>query len=589
MKDKDRPVLPALNSDDGLPERLWAYDDFLAEEDPPVSDFSAGLVSLGYIKAGLRRSARLWCATAALGFVCGLGLAVAAPPAYQATTTVLLTHNSSQDPTDAVTTDISLAGSHTVADRAMAKLGLTGNAGAFVAAESVSAITNRVLQITVSAPSSAQAVARAQALATAFLAFRAEQLQDQQQLVGNGLDQQVNQAKAQLAAINQQISQLSGQSGSAAKLTQLNTQKTDAANNLDALQQTVASNQASGEAQVLSQIKGSQVLDAAAPVHHSVLKTDLIYALIGLVVGLVAGLAFVIVRSLITDRLRRRDDIADALGAPITVSAGPVRRRRWWPSRRRTRARRAADLQRLAASLRSTLPASSSGPAALALVAVDNQAEAAQVLVTLATSAAHDGQSVLIADLSPGTPVARLLGTAGPGVHQAETDGIQLTVAVPEAASLLPAGPVRPAGRPPSRPAGPPSSGANGSSSAGPDRRTGLRLPEADADGADTLRIAYQRADVLLTLVTLDPALGAAGLPTWAPSAAVVVTAGRSTWLRLNAVSELIQLSGTTLDAAVLIGADQSDESLGRSHTVPPRGPLSAPAPAAAPVAPRGL
>jgi capsular polysaccharide biosynthesis protein len=592
VKDKDRPVLPALNRDDDLPERLWAYDDFLAEEDPPVSDFSAGLVSLGYLKAGLRRSARLWCATAALGFVCGLGLAVAAPPAYQATTTVLLTHNSSQDPTDAVSTDISLAGSHTVADRAMAKLGLTGNAGAFVAAESVSAITNRVLQITVSAPSSAQAVARAQALATEFLAFRAEQLQDQQQLVGNGLDQQVNQAKAQLAAINQQISQLSGQSGSAAKLTQLNTQKTDAANNLDALQQTVASNQASGEAQVLSQIKGSQVLDAAAPVHHSVLKTDLIYALIGLVVGLVAGLAFVIVRSLITDRLRRRDDIADALGAPITVSAGPVRRRRWWPSRARTRARRAADLQRLAASLRSTLPAPSSGPAALALVAVDNQAEAAQVLVTLATSAAHDGQSVLIADLSPGTPVARLLGTAGPGVHQAETDGIQLTVAVPEEASLLPAGPrgpVRPAGRPPSRPAGQPSSRANGSSSYRPDRRTGLLPSGADADGADTLRTAYQRADLMLTLVALDPSLGAAGLPTWAPSAAVVVTAGRSTWLRLNAVSELIRLSGTTLDAAVLIGADQSDESLGRSHTVPPRGPLSSPAPVAAPAAPRGL
>jgi capsular polysaccharide biosynthesis protein len=592
VKDKDRPVLPALNSDDGLPERLWAYDDFLAEEDPPVSDFSAGLVSLGYLKAGLRRSARLWCATAALGFVCGLGLAVAAPPAYQATTTVLLTHNSSQDPTDAVSTDISLAGSHTVADRAMAKLGLTGNAGAFVAAESVSALTNRVLQITVSAPSSAQAVARAQALATEFLAFRAEQLQDQQQLVGNGLDQQVNQAKAQLAAINQQISQQSGQSGSAAKLTQLDTQKTDAANNLDALQQTVASNQASGEAQVLSQIKGSQVLDAAAPVHHSVLKTDLIYALIGLVVGLVAGLAFVIVRSLITDRLRRRDDIADALGAPITVSAGPVRRRRWWPSRPRTRARRAADLQRLAASLRSTMPAPSSGPAALALVAVDNQAEAAQVLVTLATSAAHDGQSVLIADLSPGTPVARLLGTAGPGVHQAETDGIQLTVAVPEEASLLPAGPrgpVRPAGRPPSRPAGPSSSRANGSSSSRPDRLTGLLPSEADADSAGTLRTAYQRADLMLTLVALGPSLDAANLPTWAPSAAVVVTAGRSTWLRLNAVSELIRLSGTTLDAAVLIGADQNDESLGRSHTVPPRGPLSSAAPVAAPVAPRGL
>jgi capsular polysaccharide biosynthesis protein len=573
VKDKDRPVLPALNSDDGLPERLWAYDDFLAEEDPPVSDFSAGLVSLGYLKAGLRRSARLWCATAGLGLVCGLGLAVAAPPAYQATTTVLLTHNSSQDPTDAVSTDISLAGSHTVADRAMAKLGLTGNAGAFVAAESVSALTNRVLQITVSAPSSAQAVARAQALATAFLAFRAEQLQDQQQLVGNGLDQQVNQAKAQLAAINQQISQLSGQSGSAAKLTQLNTEKTDAANNLDALQQTVASNQASGEAQVLSEIKGSQVLDAAAPVHHSALKTDLLYGLIGLVVGLVAGLAFVIVRSLISDRLRRRDDIADALGAPITVSAGPVPGRRAWLARRRTKARRAADLQRLVASLRTTLPSRSAGTAALAVVAVDNEPDVARVLVALATSLARDGKKVLVADLSPGAPAARLLGQAGLGVHPADVGGVRLAVAVPagaEAAGLLPDGPRDPVrvGRP-----------------------NGQRPQPAAAAGdiGEDLATAYQRADVLLTLVALDPSLGAADLPSWAATAAVVVTAGRSTWLRLNAVSELIRLSGTTLDAAVLIGADQSDESLGRSHTVPPRGPLSAPAPVAAPAAPHGL
>jgi capsular polysaccharide biosynthesis protein len=571
VKDKDRQVLPALNGDADLPERLWAYDDFLADEDQPVSDFSAGLVSLGFIRAGLRRSARLWCATAALGFVCGLGLVVAAPPAFQATTTVLLTHNSSQDPTDAISTDISLAESHTVADRAMTKLGLTGNAGVFVAAESVSALTDRVLQITVSAPTSAQAVTRAQALATEFLAFRAEQLQDQQQLVGNGLDQQVNQAKASLAAISQQISQLSGTSGSAAqaKLSTLNTQKTDAANNLDALQQTVASTQSSGEAQVLSQIKGSQVLDAAAPVHHSALKTKLLYALIGLFVGLMAGLAFVIIRSLISDRLRRRDDIADALGAPITASTGPVRERRWSPSRPRAKARRAGDRQRLVASLRSTMPSHPSGAAALAVVAVDNQREVAQVLVALATSNARDGKNVLVADLIPGAPAARLLGTAKPGVHPADVDGVRLTVAVPAEQDVLPAGPVRSSRR-----------GGQGPQSA---------AAAAAAEVGEDLAAAYQQADVLLTLVALDPSLGAANLPTWAPSAAVVVTAGRSTWLRLNAVSEMVRLSGATLSSAVLIGTDQGDESLGRSHTVPPRGPLSSPAPAAAPVSPRGF
>ena len=58
---RQHTVVPVLVGDGDLPQRLWDYDDFMSEEDPPVSDFSAGLVSLGFIKAALRRSARLWC------------------------------------------------------------------------------------------------------------------------------------------------------------------------------------------------------------------------------------------------------------------------------------------------------------------------------------------------------------------------------------------------------------------------------------------------------------------------------------------------------------------------------------------------
>jgi capsular polysaccharide biosynthesis protein len=562
VKDKDRQVLPSMNGDADLPERLWAYDDFMFEQDQPVSDFSAGLVSLGYIRAGLRRSARLWCATAAAGFVVGLGLAVAAPPSYQASTTILLTHNSSDDAVDAMQTDLALAQSHTVAERTMAKLNVKENVDAFVSAETITPTTDRILQITVSAPSSAQAVARASTVASEFLTFRAQQLQDQQQLVGNGLDQQINQAKNKLAAINEQIHQLSGQTGQSdqsdqsdqsgqsgsatqAKLTQLNAQKTDATNSLGALQQTVAANQSSAEAQILGEIKGSQVLDAAAPVHHSALKFDLIYALIGLFIGLVAGLAFVIIRSLITDRLRRRDDIADALGTPITVSAGPIQEHRWWPSWPRTRMARASDLQRLVTSLRGTLPSRRSGTAALAMVAVDNQREVARLLVALATDAVRSGRNVVLADLSHGTPAARLLGASTPGIHAVRVDGGQLAVAVPAEHDAMPVGPR--------------------------DRRQPQR-PGHDDDGA--LTAAYQQADLLLTLVNLDPSLGADNLPTWAPDAAVVVTAGRSTWLRINAVSEMVRMSGTKLAAAVLVGTDKSDESLGRSPAMPPQGPM---------------
>ena len=74
---------------------------------------------------------------------------------------------------------------------------------------------------------------------------------------------------------------------------------------------------------------------------------------------------------------------------------------------------------------------------------------------------------------------------------------------------------------------------------------------------------ACASADLLLTLVTLDPSLGAENLATWAASAVVVVTAGRSSWATINAVGEMIRLAGTSVASAVLVGTDKTDESLG--------------------------
>ncbi len=68
---------------------------------------------------------------------------------------------------------------------------------------------------------------------------------------------------------------------------------------------------------------------------------------------------------------------------------------------------------------------------------------------------------------------------------------------------------------------------------------------------------------MLLTLIDLDPSTGAEHLRTWATDAVVMVTAGRSSWMRIHAVGEMIRLSRTPLVSAILIGADESDESLG--------------------------
>jgi len=78
---------------------------------------------------------------------------------------------------------------------------------------------------------------------------------------------------------------------------------------------------------------------------------------------------------------------------------------------------------------------------------------------------------------------------------------------------------------------------------------------------------AYARANLLLTLATLDVSFGGDHLATWATDAVAVITAGRSSWTTISAVGEMARLSGTRLVSAVLIGADHSDESLGVTYT----------------------
>jgi capsular polysaccharide biosynthesis protein len=531
VKDKDRQVLPPLNGDTELPEGLWLYDDFTPGDDQPATDFAAGLTSLGFIGAALRRSAWLWCLTAIVGLVGGAAVSVMSPPAYQASTSILLTHSINGNPVDEMQTDMTVAHSAAVATRAIQKLGIQENAGSFLATYTVLNQTDRVLLVTANAPTSSAAVLRASAIASAFLQFRADRLKTQDQLTVSDLQQQMSQARKQISDLSAQISTLSAQPGTESTRHQLTTQRNDATAALTVLQQTANATQANDQADLASETKGSQVLDPATAGHHSALKYLLTYALMGLIAGLAVGLAIVVIRALVSDRLRRRDDIADALGASVNLSVGPVDASRWRP---RASAAPGSAMPRIVTHLRDALPERSANAAALAVVAVDNEKTAARSLVSLAISCAQDGQNVLVADLCPGAPAAHLLGAGNPGFEAVTVDGARVAVAVPSPDDVTPTGPVRP-GR--------------------------MRVPDGQA--SDALWAAYGSADVLLTLIALDPSIGAEHLRTWASDAVVMVTAGRSSWMRIHAVGEMIRLSRTPLVSAILVGADPSDESLG--------------------------
>ena len=113
-------------------------------------------------------------------------------------------------------------------------------------------------------------------------------------------------------------------------------------------------------------------------------------------------------------------------------------------------------------------------------------------------------------------------------------DGVPLLVAVPNGDDIAPVGPLR-----------------------GDDVPAVLTPPD------EAVVAACSSADLLLTLVTLDPATGGEHLATWASEAIAVVTAGRSSAEKVHSAGELIRLAGTRFNSAILLGADRTDASLG--------------------------
>jgi capsular polysaccharide biosynthesis protein len=551
VKDPDPMVALSADSADELRERLWAYEDFSATQEHPGFDVTGAFASLGFLRAALRRRRRLWLALGVLGFVIGLGVYKAYPPAYSASTTLLLTNEQGSDPTTAMLTNQSLAQSEPVAEAVVRQLGLSQTPGSLLAAYTAVSATEEVLQITANAPSSTRAVDEAQAIASQFLIFRGNILRTQQQQQATALNQEVTTAEQNLSSLGAQITALGGTVPSdnpttpttaappTTKVGKLEAKYTAADNALSTLKQQVTGTIAQDQVNVASMIDGSQVLDPATAEKHSKLKAIGYDVVTGLFAGLVLGMAIVVLQALISDRLRRRDDIAFALGAPVKLSVGPVTSRRLLASPRARAASERATWQ-IARHLRRVAPARAANGSAIALavVPVDNARTVATAVVAMARSCAEDGTRVLIADLASGAPVARRLGAADAGIRQVHLGSAQVAVFVPDPDDLAPNGPLR----------------------------TGTSAASANQG---ELERAFRGADLLLTVAELDPASGGDHLGTWATDAVAVITAGRTHGQHAYAVGEMLRLSGVRVASSVVIGADADDLSLGLGTAEP--------------------
>jgi capsular polysaccharide biosynthesis protein len=505
----------------------WA-DRNAAGADELASVRPVGLTSLRFVALALRRRALLGCAVVLAGLAVTAAIYVLAPPAYQASTTILIANDPDAASTIQIQGNVSLAQSEKVAAGALSRLGLSEPTRAFMRTYSVTFDSDRMLVITTNARSVAVAMRRARALARSFLHARARVMQSQQVLAVGELQSEIATGNETLRFLNNEIAKMAPSE---------NRHDVKVAYGREAAK--VGSwvyDVDNFPVKTASMINGTSVIDPPAPIPPSRKHLAAIFGAAGFFASLALGLGVVIISALTSNRLRRRDDVARALGAHVKLSVGKIR-----PLRARARAYRFADgnkqQRKIVAHLRNAV---ADGGSTLAVVPVDNAPAVASSVASLAISCAQEGRRVVLADLSAGRPAARLLGASEPGVHEVTAEGASLTVAVPERFDVVPVGPIRPL------------------------------VPSWQHRQADKeVAAACASADLLLSTVTLDPSLGGDHLATWSTDVVVIVTAGRSVAARIRSTGEMIKLAGTRISSAILLDADKGDESLGAVHPSP--------------------
>lgn len=314
----------------------------------PEPPSAAPLLDLQALVVAVRRRRRLWYSMALLGLLVGTALAVLLPPPPTAVTKVLVAHQADQpnDPGTLIRTDVGLLQTTRIASAALHSLGSSEKPEDFMGDYGGIGLTNNLLQITVTGDSDAQAMARAKALADAFVADHVRRIQEAAKADSKALLDQRDRMREDLAKVNKAIGNGSAESGptASADLESLYARRAELTSRITDFGQRAAEARI-GTPQLIS---GTQVVDAPRLVPYSLPRTAATDAAVGLVLGLVLGLALAAVGTVVADRPVLRREIAANLGASV-IAELPRRRPRLW-RRRRIRAAR----ERLTVSLTRT-------------------------------------------------------------------------------------------------------------------------------------------------------------------------------------------------------------------------------------------
>jgi len=482
------------------------------------------LVSLHFLRTALRRRWIVCVLSAAAGLFLAAAYLVVVPIPHQARAVLLLAHDPQVDAEQAMETDVSLLTTRVVAARTIEGHGLTINPEDLMASLTAKADSADLVSVLLTAPTDTEAVRRLEALTSTYLDFRGKQLTRQSNVVLKDLQKSI-------AALQEEVSELDPEAGQLD--TEVISRQLDLRSRIETLQQSEHDERLKSTSLVAS----SRVIDPAATVPVGAKRRIALILASGLIAGTAVGCGIVLFFAITSDRLRRRFDVATALGVPVTVSVRRItplgRQWRWIPRLRTIDARRADERLRLAHAMELALPLPQWGR--LAVACIDNSEDLRFAVATAAVDLASRERRVLLIDL-----------TNDGGLDAA------LARVTPRASGNWPMV-LRPLG-----------------------------VPALARDLADLGVVGYRDPrsppspdlmDVTLVLADLDPSVGADHIAAWADRVVVGVTTGHSSAERVRTAAGLARAAGLNLQFGVLLRTDRTDESsgeagLGRSRPV---------------------
>ena len=358
------------------------------------------------------------CVVLGIGVVTALTLA--SPPQYTANTLVLLSQSGTDaagNPVRNIDTETEIASSAEVLAIASRNLDPAPNVAELEAAVRVTETTPDILRFTAVAGSRSRAIAIANASADAYRDYKAVSATDLMKGVVSQLEARAEQLQQQITAVQAELIQAiaalaTAEANSPAAVAQtslidsLRIQENEATTQLTDAQNEIT--QAQLEADVNT--AGITVLERASAASQGTIRTALLNLVFGAIAGFLVGVTIVIVRASRDRRVRLRDDIAAAAGAPVVASIATRRPRNTsdWLALLEDYEPSADESWSLTRVLRGALAADGTPPVHLTVVTLPSDTDAVALGPQIAAFAAASGVETLLVIVGRDPAIASL-------------------------------------------------------------------------------------------------------------------------------------------------------------------------------------